>query len=52
LNLEIIDVIREQSDYVMEDPKSLFFCLYFCVFYNNPELVEFLRTLIIKMKLK
>jgi len=31
---------------------ALFYCLYFCVYYNNPELVEFLRTLIAKMQNK
>jgi len=28
---------------------ALFYCLYFCVYYNNPELVEFLKILIEKM---
>ena len=28
---------------------ALFYCLYFCIYYNNPDLVEFLRTLISKM---
>ena len=28
---------------------SLFYCLYFCVYYNNTQLVEFLRTLIQKI---
>jgi hypothetical protein len=28
---------------------SLFYCLYFCVYYNNNQLVEFLRTLIQKI---
>jgi len=28
---------------------ALFYCLYFCIYYNNPDLVEFLRTLIKKM---
>ena len=29
---------------------ALFYCLYFCVYYNNPDLVEFLRTLINKLQ--
>ena len=29
---------------------ALFYCLYFCIYYNNPDLVEFLRTLIQKME--
>ena len=49
LNLEIIDIISEHSDYIEQDPMALFYCLYFCIYYNNPELVEFLRTLILKM---
>jgi hypothetical protein len=28
---------------------SLFYCLYFCIYYNNIQLVEFLRTLIQKI---
>ena len=28
---------------------ALFYCLYFCIYYNNPELVEFLRILIDSM---
>ena len=31
---------------------SLFYCLYFCIYYKNPDLVEFLRTLIRKMDAK
>jgi len=49
LNLEIIEIISEHSDYIEQDPLALFYCLYFCIYYNNPELVEFLRTLIKKM---
>jgi len=28
---------------------TLFYCLYFCIYYNNADLVEFLRTLIQKI---
>lgn len=28
---------------------ALFYCLYFCIYYNNPELVEFLKILIDSM---
>ena len=28
---------------------ALFYCLYFCIYYNNPDLVEFLRALISKI---
>lgn len=47
--MEIIDIISEHSDYIEQDPLALFYCLYFCIYYNNPDLVEFLRTLILKM---
>jgi len=30
----------------------LFYCLFLCIFYNNPFLVEFLRTLIMKLEIK
>ena len=29
---------------------ALFFCLYFCIYYNNPQMVEFLKALIKKMR--
>ena len=28
---------------------TLFYCLYFCIYYNNPEMVNFLRILIKKI---
>lgn len=46
LNMEIIEIISEHSDYLEHDPMALFYCLYFCIYYNNSDLVEFLRTLI------
>ena len=49
MNLEIIDIISDHSDYIEQDQMALFYCLYFCIYYNNPDLVEFLRTLIQKM---
>ena len=49
LNLEIIDCISEHSGYVEQDPMTLFYCLYFCIYYNNPEMVNFLRILIKKI---
>jgi hypothetical protein len=51
LNMEIVEIISEHSDYIEADPMALFYCLYFCIYYNNPDLVEFLRTLINKMTL-
>lgn len=49
LNLEIIDCISEHSGYIEQDPMALFYCLFFCIYYKNEELVEFLRTLIHKI---
>lgn len=49
LNMEIIEIISDHSDYVNADPMSLFYCLYFCIYYENGDMVEFLRTLINKM---
>ena len=49
LNLEIIEIISDHSDYIKHDPMSLFYCLYFCVYYDNPDMVEFMRTLIKKI---
>jgi hypothetical protein len=50
LNMEIIEVISEHSDYIQHDPMSLFYCLYFCIYYDNIDIVEFLRTLIAKLE--
>ena len=30
----------------------LFYCLFFCIYFNNPFLVEFLRTLIIQLNIE
>jgi len=49
LNQEIIDIITEHSDYIYQDKMALFYCLYFCIYYNNPDIVEFLKTLIQKI---
>jgi len=49
LNLEIIDLISDFAGYIEHDPMSLFYSLYFCIYYNNEELVEFLRGVITKV---
>jgi hypothetical protein len=51
LNMEIIQCISEHSDFINDDQMTLFFCLYFCIYFNNPDLVEFLRSLIHKMNI-
>jgi hypothetical protein len=50
LNAEIISIISEHDAYIEQDPMALFYCLYFCIYYNNPEIVEFLRILIDKIE--
>lgn len=49
LNIEIIELLSEFSDYIHADPMVLFYCLYFCIYFNNSFIVEFLRTLIEKL---
>ena len=46
LNMEIIDCISEHSKYIEHDPAVFFYCLFFCAFYKNSQLVEFFRKLI------
>lgn len=46
LNLEVIDCIGEHSNYIEQDHMSLFYLLFFCIYYNNAELVDFVRSLI------
>jgi len=49
LNAEIIAIISEHDSYIDQDPMALFYCLYFCIYYNNPEIVEFLKILVEKL---
>lgn len=46
LNMEIENIIQEHAGYIEQDPMALFYCLYFCIYYNNAELVDFLSTLV------
>jgi hypothetical protein len=48
LNLEIIDCISDLSGYVETDPMTLFYCLFFCIYYNNADLIKMLLRFIIK----
>jgi hypothetical protein len=50
LNAEIISIISEHDAYIDQDPMALFYCLYFCIYYNNPEIVEFLKILVEKLE--
>jgi len=42
-------VIEEHSEFVQYFPMSIFYCLYFCIYFRNPSLVDFFRTLVHKM---
>jgi len=46
INSEIIEEISLHPEYLIRDPEALFYCLFFCIFYNNAYMVEFLRLLI------
>mmetsp|Transcript_30412 Transcript_30412/g.46588 ORF Transcript_30412/g.46588 Transcript_30412/m.46588 type:complete len:137 (+) Transcript_30412:1487-1897(+) len=46
LNLEIIDLLSAFSGYIETDPMTLFYCLYFCIFYHNEEMVDLIRKFI------
>lgn len=47
--MEIIEIISEHSDYIEYEPMAIFYCLYFCIYYKNQPIVDFLRTLIQKV---
>jgi hypothetical protein len=49
LDMEIIELMSLHSNYIEQDPISLFYCLYFCIIYNNLFLLEFTKNLIFKM---
>jgi len=49
MNREILEVISDHSEYLFHDPMTFFYCLYFCIFFRNPEIIEILRTLITKI---
>jgi hypothetical protein len=46
LNLEVIDAINEHMTYIEQDPMSLFYLVFFCIYYKNEELLEYVRNLI------
>lgn len=49
LNIDIIDCLSDHSAYMEQDPMAIFYCLFFCIYYNNKELVDFLKSIIEKM---
>ena len=50
-NMEIICILSEHSDYIYSDPEVLFFAAFFCVFYNNQFLLNFLKSLIERIRI-
>ena len=50
LNQEIIELISEHSSYIQQDPMAMFYLLYFCIYFNNKDLVTFLSALIIRIE--
>jgi hypothetical protein len=48
-NVEITQLIAGQTWILQLDPLILFYCLYFSVFYQNEELLSFLKDLIEKL---
>ena len=46
LNLEVIDCIGEHSNYIEQDNMSLFYLLFFCIYYNNADMIDFIKNLI------
>lgn len=49
--MEIIEIISEHSDYVEYEPMTIFYCLYFCIYYKNIHIVTFLKTLVQKVRI-
>ena len=49
LNLEVIDAINEYMVYIEQDNMSLFYLVFFCIYYRNSMLLEFIRNLITKI---
>lgn len=50
LNLDIISCISEFQPYIERDHMSLFYILFFCIYYKNAELVDFIRSLATKVQ--
>lgn len=46
LNLEVIDCISEHQGYIETDPMTLFYLLFFCIYFKNTELMDFVRSMI------
>ena len=49
LNIDIIECISDHLGYIESDPMAIFYCLFFCIYYNNQDIVEFLRVQVYKM---
>ena len=49
-NHEINALISEHHEYIEQDPMVMFYCLFFCIYYNNEDIIGFLRCLISKVE--
>ena len=49
-NMEIIDCISEHSGYLESDTNTVFYCLFFAIFYRNVEIVDFFREVSLKLQ--
>lgn len=39
LNQEIVSIISEHGTYIDQDPMVLFYSMYYCIYYKNPDIV-------------
>jgi len=49
LNKEIVLIISEHGSYLKYDPMALFYSLFFCIYFKNQKLIEFLSHLCLKI---
>lgn len=45
----MIECISEYFNYIEQDNMTLFYLLFFCIYYKNQVIVDFIRTLILKV---
>ena len=50
INLEIINLICENSEEVSRDSTILFYCVFFCIYHANMDIYNFLKTLMSKLQ--
>lgn len=47
--MEIIVTISENAEFAQKYKLAFFYCLFFCIYFNNQHVLKFLRTLINKV---